>query len=141
MAITKNLTITVKEDKATLSEKMYVYLGDVGVDFYLAIVNHKAEFTATSMYNESRAGVSLLRDLENAYASVSIKRPSGETFTKGKIAVVDNKVKFTITQELTDQLDDVGDYLLQIHLHDGNTSTSNRKTIPPVNFQVKELLA
>ena len=37
MAIKKDITITVKEDRASTNEKMFIYRGDVGVDFYLTI--------------------------------------------------------------------------------------------------------
>lgn len=138
MAISKDLTITVKEDRATLSEKMYVYMGDKGIDFYIKIENLKVDFTPNGA---TKTTINLLAGLINAYASVSVLKPNGTTFTREKFPIENDKIKFTITSEFTDELDDIGTYKLQIHLHDGNTEISNRISIPFVEFEVKELLS
>lgn len=138
MAISKEVNITVKEDKATLNEKMFVYRGDKGIDFYIGIDTIKFDFTPNGTTKTTR---SLLYGLESAYASVTVLKPNGEIFTKEKYPINNNRVRFTITQDLTDELDDVGIYKLQIHLHDGTSENSNRISIPYVNFIVKDLMS
>lgn len=138
MAIRKDITITVKEDKAAANEKMFIYRGDVGVDFYLAITSLKVSFSSNT-----RETTNLLAELVNAYADITVLTPLGnilEIASSPKYQVVDDKVKFTITKEFTDELSDVGEYKLQIHLYDGDGTgeVPNRITIPPIDFEVKD---
>ena len=37
MAISKNVEIKVRDDKATLSEKIFIYQNDKGIDLYFGI--------------------------------------------------------------------------------------------------------
>ena len=38
--ITKNVTLTVKDDKATLSDKIILYQGDKGIEIYFTLVGY-----------------------------------------------------------------------------------------------------
>lgn len=137
MSISKRLTITVSEDTAKLSGKMYVYEGDYGVDFYLKILSSNVTIVSNVV---ATSEVSLLAELENSYASISVKCPNGTIFKRTNIPIINDEVIFTITKDITDELADIGVYKLQIHLHDGNLETSNRITIPPIQFEVKSQL-
>lgn len=133
MAISKNITITIKQTKASPSEKIFIYQGDFGIDFY---------FTLNQFSYDIRNEINLTSELNNdAYAGVTVLCPNGTTFDKDPFPITDDGcLKFTITKDLTDELSDIGVYRLQFHLYDGEGEDANRITIPPFTFEVKTLL-
>ena len=125
MAISKNITITIRSTKATPSEKLFIYQGDFGIDFYFKLNEFNYSIKNT---------INLASNLdEGAYASVTVQCPNGDVFES-------DLLKFTITKDLTDDLSDIGKYTLQFHLYDGEGSDANRITIPPISFEVRTLL-
>ena len=62
---------------------------------------------------------------------------NSDNLSQSDIVISDDVIKFTINHELTNDLDEVGIYKVQFHIYDGD---DNRITIPPVQFEVKELL-
>lgn len=133
MAISKNITITIKQTKASPSEKVFIYQGDFGVDFY---------FTLKQFNFEIKNEINITRELANgAYASATVLRPNGEIFERDPFPVTsEGYLKFTITKDFTDELSDIGEYKIQFHLYDGDGDDANRITIPPFTFEVKKLL-
>ena len=85
----------------------------------------------------SKKNTSLLAELEGASGGAIILKPNGDVVGQKDIVIADNVIKFTITHELTDELDEIGMYQVQFHLYDGE---DNRITIPPVEFEVKGLI-
>ena len=47
--ITKNVTLTVKDDKATLNDKIVLYQGDKGVEIYFTLVGFNYRFNADNL--------------------------------------------------------------------------------------------
>ena len=129
MAISKNLEIKINNDTAEFNEKFYVYQNDRGIDLYIKISIPKLQIGSRS--------VSMLSELEEAKASVTILTPNGKVLGRNNLEIIDDAVKFVIDKELTDDLDEVGIYKMQFHLYDGE---DNRITIPPVTFEVKALI-
>lgn len=129
MSIIKNLEIKINNDTASLSEDIYVYQKDRGIDLKLKINQIRTNQRSTIR--------SSIFDSENIYASATIMKPNGELIGKRKSAVEDNIITFTIDKEFTDQMDEIGTYKVQFHLYDGEDS---RITIPPIKFEVKELI-
>lgn len=129
MAISKNLEIKINNDTAEFNEKFYVYQNDRGIDLYIKISIPKLQIGSRS--------VSMLSELEEAKASVTILTPNGKVLGRHDLEIIDDAVKFVIDKELTDDLDEVGIYKMQFHLFDGE---DNRITIPPVTFEVKALI-
>lgn len=132
MAISKNITITIKSTKAKPSEKIFIYQGDFGIDFYFKL----AEFNY-SIKNTVNLASNLA---EGAYAGVTVQCPNGEVFERSSLPIENELLKFTITKDLTDELSDIGYYVLQFHLYDGSDENANRITIPPISFEVRTLL-
>ena len=89
MAISKNLVVSIKEDKAKLNEKMFIYRNDTGVDMYIELSNFKY-----SIGDEIVTG-----KLDVAYISAVFKNPSEEVFVKNNIPLVDGKIKFSFTKD------------------------------------------
>ena len=129
MAITKDLEIKINGDKANFTEKFYVYQGDRGIELNIKVSMPKLQI--------SKKNTSLLAELEGASGGAIILKPNGNVVGQKDIVITDNVIKFIITHELTDELDEIGMYQVQFHLYDGE---NNRITIPPVEFEVKGLI-
>ena len=129
MSISKNLEIKINGDKATFNEKFYIYQNDRGIDLYIKINLPKVQI--------GNKNVSLLSELTDARAGAVVLKPNNTVIGKNAIEIVNDTIKFTIDRTLTDEMDEVGIYKIQFHLYDGQ---DNRITIPPVEFEVEELI-
>ena len=124
--ITKNVTLTVKDDKATLSDKIILYQGDKGIEIYFTLVGFNYKFKAS--------------DLTGVYVDGKLMKPSGEIISVSNMYVSGgNKIKFTVDSTMTDESGEVGIHTLQICLYDDSSKT-NHVTIPPITFTIKEHL-
>lgn len=123
--IEKDVTITIEGRNATLSESVYLYRGDMNIDILFTITDAKFKF------NEYSGNI--LVESTAKYATVNVLKPNGNTFSSGKLAIVDNKVVLTIDQQFIDEVTEIGTHIVQIQLWDTN---NGRVTIPPVNFEV-----
>lgn len=129
MAISRHLEIIIKEDKAEFKEKLFVFQKDRNVDFYIDILEHKYRYTPDQ---------NMMRRLENAYSSAVVLKPDGTDFETPKSPIIDGKIKFTINEDMVDEITEVGEHIVQFHLYDnGNAEIA----IPSVTFTVKELIA
>ena len=124
--ITKNVTIKITDDRATLSEKIILYKDDKGIDIYFTLSGFSYKFNKDNL-----SGVAV---------DARMLKPSGDVITVNNLAVSGtNKIKFTIDSTMTDELSEIGKHKLQISLYD-DLSKKNRITIPPIEFEVKEQL-
>lgn len=128
MAIIKDLEIKINNDQASFSENFYVYQFDRGIDLKIKVNLHKLQISST---------VSFLSEIEGAFASAIILKPNGQIIGRNNLPVEDDCIMFSIDHTLTDEMDEVGMYKIQFHLYD---SLNSRITLPPVQFEVKELL-
>lgn len=124
--ITKNVTLTVKDDKATLSDRIILYQGDKGVEIYFTLSGFNYKFKTN--------------DLTGVYVDGKLMKPSGEVISVSNMSVSSgNKIKFIVDSTMTDESGEVGVHTLQICLYDDSTKT-NHVTIPPITFTIKEHL-
>ena len=124
--ITKNVTIKITDDRATLSEKIILYKDDKGIDIYFTLSGFSYKFNKDNL-----SGVAV---------DARMLKPSGDVITVNNLAVSGtNKIKFTIDNTMTDELTEIGKHKLQISLYD-DLSKTKRITIPPIEFEVKEQL-
>ena len=124
--ITKNVTIKITDDRATLSEKIILYKDDKGIDIYFTLSGFSYKFNKDNL-----SGVAV---------DARMLKPSGDVVVVDNLAVSGtNKIKFTIDSSMTDEIAEIGKHKLQISLYDDSTKT-NRITIPPIEFEVKEQL-
>ncbi|MBP3905760.1 MAG: hypothetical protein J6D47_10910 [Peptostreptococcaceae bacterium] len=75
--------------------------------------------------------------MKDVYVAATILKPNGSLISRKKSTVVDNTIIFTIDKSFTDEVDEIGTYKIQFHLYDED---DNRITLPPISFEVKELL-
>lgn len=124
--ITKNVNIKITDDRATLSEKIILYKNDKGIDIYFTLSGFSYKFNKDN--------------LSGVVVDARLLKPSGDIITVNNLSISGtNKIKFSIDATMTDELGEIGKHKLQISLYDDSTKT-NRITIPPVEFEVKEQL-
>lgn len=127
MGISRYLTISVKDDKSELNKKLFVYENDKGIDLYFNILNID--------YTIAKEQRNLLRNV-NGECEIVIVKPNGKEITR-VAEIVEDTVKFTVTEDLTDELDEIGIYQIQFRILDSN---GGELAIPPFEFEVKERL-
>ena len=118
-----------------MSSDLYIYRGDFGLDIFFNLKSRPFRFSANT--------VNLLMDYEGAYVDTTLVNPLGEESTVKNIAVVEGeKLKMTITKEMTNSIDLVGIYQIQFHIgnSEGDDDTS-MFSIPPIKFEVKNRLS
>ena len=131
MAIIKDLTITVKKNVSTLSEDVYLYLGDGGVTLLIEVLENHYKF------GSFRSGsTNVVEESDAQWASVCILKANNEVVFSDKCEILDGKIRFEITKEFIDEIAEMGTHMLQIHLYDGPDEDSNRLTIPPVSLSI-----
>ena len=124
--ITKNVTIKVVDDKATLSDKIILYQHDKGIEILFTVSGFNYKFK-----KDNYTGV---------VVDGRIQKPSGTVISVDNMDISGtNKIKFIIDETMTDELEEIGSHKLQIHLYDDETKT-NRVTIPPITFEIKQQL-
>ena len=124
MSIRRDVTLTVNGNRSTLDSNIYIYMNDGGITLNIKILN--LEYIINSLTTPVR----------NASALV-LKPNKNETFTINNLEVDGDKIIFDISNDMTNELDEVGIYKVQIHLYD---DAENRVTIPPFKFYVKPLI-
>ena len=129
MSFSKNLTISVRNTAAQLSEPLYVYEKDRNLIMYFKIMDHKYKFDK----NPTNVLASM-DDVMSAY--VIIVDPNGYELTHQNGEVIDDEIKFVITDELIDEITEIGTYQLQFHIK----CECSEFTIPPISFEVLERL-
>lgn len=131
MAIVKDLTITVRKNISTLSEDVYLYLGDGGVTLLITILQNHSKFGS---FKSSTSNI--VEEQDTQWASVCILKSNNEVVFSDKCQIFDGKIRFEITKDFIDEIAEMGTHLLQIHLYDGEGEDSNRLTIPPVSLNI-----
>ena len=132
--ITRDLTITVNNNTATLSEPVTLYRGDRGIVLSCKIMQYKFKFNRASLENVINRNTNIIA------ARVLVHRPTGEGCFEVPYAYVeDDTVQITITSEWLDEIVEVGTYRLQIQLY-GENPYEQRVTIPAVEFTVEDVL-
>ena len=129
MAIVKDLTIKVNGDKSSISKPIYLYLGDGAITLLIKIV--EANFIIGTTDNE----LNIVEQANTAYARVCILKPNQELVYSNTCQIIEGKIKFEISKEFIDELAEVGEHLLQIHMYDAMEG-GNRHTIPPIGITI-----
>lgn len=130
MAIVIERTITVKNDKATLDNPLYLYVGDGDIVclFTIKEIKKAATFGAISQTNLITESAS--------YGEIRIYKPTDELAFTTRAEIIDDKLQALFSYEHIDQLTESGTHQLQIHLYDDESEERNRFTIPPVDISV-----
>ena len=130
MAIVIERTITVKNDKSTLDNPLYLYVGDGDIIYLFTIKEMKKAATFGSI-NQSN-----LITEQASYGEVRIYKPDAQLAFTTRAEIIDDKLQALFSYDHIDQLDEAGIHQLQIHLYDDDNEERNRFTIPPVELNV-----
>lgn len=130
----RDIDVNISDYKSELSKPLVVYERDRGLEIYFNLIRYAYRF--------DKNPENLLENLVGAYATVTLVNPSGYEISIDEVEITeDAKVKFVITEDLTDELTEIGTYQLQIHV---NNDIEGRDTsvfsIPPFEFEVRERL-
>ena len=133
MAIVKEVTIRVSNNKSVIDKPIYLYLGDGSVTLLINILDVTMK---VGTYVES---TNIIEEFDTKWAKVCLLKPDNTIVYGRQCTVKDNKLSFLIDKEFIDELGEEGEHLLQIHLYDSNETNVNgvnRYTIPPISLQV-----
>ena len=108
-----NVNLTIKENESVCDSTIVLYRGDKNVQIRFNLKDNR--FTV----------------IENTYAQMIIKRPSATSLFSEVSKIENNTVILTISEEMIDELKEIGTYRFQIRLYDDNLVA--RATLPPCN--------
>ena len=128
-----DLSYTQGDEKCNISPKLVVYKDDYGLDIYFEIKKKDYRF-------QKDGGENILNSYNGAFVDTYLISPKGEEIViRNNPVVEDSKLKFTITKDLTDEIEEVGKYTVQFRI--GNAATdldTSIFTLPPFEFEVKK---
>lgn len=126
LAIYANRTLKIMESVTQMDKDIVLYRGNRNVYIFLSIDNLSFGFR------------NLLTDYETmmpTHAYIMLLSPLYEEIPIGKTEIVDDKIRFCITENMIDELTEVGDYTIVIDLYD--SVEDSLLTIPPIEGQLK----
>lgn len=130
MAIIKDLVITVNGKDAKVSNNVFLYLGDGAVTLLITVLEK------SSIFGSINNATNVVTENNTQYAKVCVLKSNNELVYSDKCGVIGGKIQFTIDKEFIDEIAEVGQHLLQIHMYDGADEGANRLTIPPVTINI-----
>lgn len=143
MALNRYVDVIInnKDCKATLKEPLIVFEKDKNAHIYFRLVDYRYQYKLTPATEEDW---NIIYNLNGADAWITIVKPNGTEVEQGKegntvnnVILKDAYVRFILSPELTDEIDEIGIYQLQIHITD---KEGGEVTIPSFSFEVKERL-
>ena len=123
--IAKDLTVKVKKDDVKLSTKPYVYKGDTGMIFEIAVDNWNYYFDRSP-----NAEVDVFTS--DCKAMIEIVRPDGKLTKLIDVPIINNEIHFRINKNISDL---VGIYKIYVKVMKGRVVIA---TIPPFDYEVKD---
>ena len=107
--IYKKCIMTIKENKATLDEDIYLYRLDKNVELHFTIVNNKYKFDKRDMNN-------IISQTNAAYFQIRLYKNANIKYTFAIQPTGTGKAILKITDDLIDDPIEVGEYDFQISL-------------------------
>ena len=129
-------TITVQKGASSIDEPIVLYRGDKEVEIRFTL-NESFPFRFGSGANSN-----IIEKTEAAYGQLVIKAPNDLPSIFSEVEPTnEGKIVFTITGEMIDEIDEVGNYSFQIRLFDENKNS--RVTLPEVDngIEIREAIA
>ena len=123
--ISRNFDLVLRGNDARLREKIYVYRGDYGIDLKFNILD------SLDYYLSER------NDLEGTAVTILFTNPSGDSMYTTESTIQEGFVTFRITEDMTDDFEEIGEYTLQIRL----IGPDYRVTIPAFKFNVSPIIS
>lgn len=130
----RDIDVKISDYKSELSKPLVIFERDRGLEIYFNLVEYA--------YRLDKNPKNLLENLVGAYATVTLVNPDGYEISIDEVEITeDAKVKFVITEDLTDELTEIGTYQLQIHVNnDIKGKDTSVFSVPPFSFEVRERL-
>ena len=128
--------IKVKRGISSINEPIILYRGDREVEIRFAL-KEEAPFRFNREVDSN-----IIENSEAAYGQLVIKTPNDLPAIFSEIAPTnEGKIVFKITEEIIDEITEVGSYSFQIRLFDENVNS--RATLPEVNggIEIREPIA
>lgn len=126
MAIFAERKLKIMENVTQMDHDIILYRGNRNVFILFTIENLMFGFKDFSTGYES---------LSPSHAYITLLTPLFEEIKLGKVPIEDDKIKFSISELMIDELVEVGDYTIVIDLYD--TIEDSLLTIPPIENQLK----
>lgn len=129
-----SVKVTIKNNNATIDNKIILYRGDKNVEVQFEIVE--------SLYRQYKLeGSNTIDNLGASHGQLVILKPDRSYVFSNITETKDGKVIFTIPYDLINEETEVGEFTFQIRLYD--ESQDSRVTLPPVEggIVVKEPIA
>ena len=124
-----NVSITVKDGKSIQDSDIYIYKGDRNIEARFTILDNP--FRYTDMEN-------LVESSNAFFAQLVIRTPNNQPAIFSEILPIEYGVAvLIITEEMIDELKEVGEYDYQIRLYD--ESQESRVSTPPIIGGLKVL--
>ena len=130
----RDIDVKISNYKSELSKPLVVFERDRGLEIYFNLIEYAYRF--------DKHPANLLENLVGAYATVTLVNPDGYEISIDEVEITEEaKVKFVITEDLTDELTEIGIYQLQIHVNnDIKGKDTSVFSVPPFNLEVRERL-
>jgi hypothetical protein len=109
-------TITINKNEAFIEEPIVLYKGDMNIELQFIISNNPFKY---------KSGTSI------TYGQLVIKRSEAKPIFSEPAKLSSGKVLFTITGDMIDDLEELGNYDFQIRMI--NSDQTSRGTLPPVS--------
>ena len=124
-------TVSVGDTDSTINLPIILYKGDRGIEVIFEI-NNRFKFVDTNNFIESSHA---------SYGQLVIRNENGVNVFSEIKACDNGKVALTITQSMTDEINEIGTYTFQIRLYD--STMDSRVTLPPVyeGLEIREPIA
>ena len=129
-------TIIVQKGTSSIDDVIVLYRGDKNVEIRFTLSE------GSPFRYGSGASPNIIEKTEAAYGQLVIKSPNNLPAIFSEVAPTnEGKIVFTITGEMIDEIDEVGNYSFQIRLFDENKNS--RVTLPEVNngIEIREPIA
>lgn len=120
--IARDITLEIRNNKTKPSEDVFIYFGDYNIQYNIKIAN------------------AMIDDFNGGSAEIIIFKKFGyiiKTITKNE-QIVDGVVPLTIDSTVSDELSDIGYWMIQISLF--NEQSTSKLTLPPFKIQVLPLI-
>ena len=106
----RDIDVKISDYKSELSKPLVIYERDRGLEIYFNLKEYA--------YKYDKSPSNLLENLVGAYATVTLVNPAGDEININEVEITkEAKVKFVVTEDLTDELTEIGIYQLQIHVN------------------------
>ena len=129
-------TVIVQKGISSINDTIVLYRGDKNVEIRFTLSE------GSPFRYGSGASPNIIEKTEAAYGQLIIKAPENLPAVFSEVVPTnEGKIVFTITGEMIDEIDEVGNYSFQIRLFDENKTS--RVTLPEVNdgVEIREPIA